>query len=135
MTAATAYNNAMGPAGLGIGPSAGPPLPQQDLRLSVPVTTAPANQSTSWHQPAAHYSTDHLSATGRGAWFPADNYMNASPGGVATGMPGQPQSYQPHHQQSSQAAYQQQRMPAMNAHSMDMPPQFDGHQGQPTSSS
>lgn len=113
--------NAMGPAGLGLGPSAGHP---PDLRLAVPVTTAAANQTTSWHQPSAHYSSDP-SATGREPWaFPA-SYMSAAP---ATGMPGSAQSYQSY------------RMPPMNPQAMsaDNRPMslhaYDVH-GQPTTTS
>ena len=108
--------NAMGPTGLGIGPSAGPP---PDLRLSVPVTTA-ANQATSWHQPSTHYSSDFSAG---GPWFPADSYVNASP---ATGSAQSYQSYQ--------------RMPPMNAHPMSadgrlMPLHEYDSRGQPTSTS
>ncbi|KAK5175575.1 uncharacterized protein LTR77_000714 [Saxophila tyrrhenica] len=75
---------AMGPTGLGIGPSAGPP---SDLRLTVP--TSATHETTSWHQPSAHYSSD-LSAT-RGSWDYPHTYLSASP---ATGLPSSAQSYQ-----------------------------------------
>jgi len=86
--------NAMGSAGIGLGPSAGPP----DLRLAVPVTTS---QTTSWHQPSAHYSHDLV----RGSWDYSGGYMSASP---ATGMPGSAQAY----------SYHQQRIPPMSGHAM-----------------
>jgi hypothetical protein len=75
---------AMGPTGLGIGPSAGPP---SDLRLAVPTPTA--HPTTSWHQPQTHYSHD-MSAT-RGSWDFPSAYPSASP---ATGLPSSAQSYQ-----------------------------------------
>ena len=84
MTANAYASSTMGAAGLGIGPAAGP----QDLRLTVPVSAA--NQTTSWHQPSAIYSTD-LSASGRGSWNFPGPYMTASP---ATGMPSSVPSYQ-----------------------------------------
>lgn len=69
--------HAAGAAGLGAGPSA-------DLRIAVP--TSAGAQTTSWHQPAAHYASDL--ATG-GTWD-FRTYMGASP---ATGLPGSAQSY------------------------------------------
>lgn len=65
----------------GLGPSAGPP----DLRIAVP--TSAGAQTTSWHQPAAHYTSDL--AGGGGTWD-FRTYMGASP---ATGLPGSAQSY------------------------------------------
>lgn len=132
---ATYSTNAMGPTaagiGLGLGPSAGHPPP--DLRLTVPVTTA-ANQTTSWHQPSAHYSSDLSATGGRGSWaFPTTaDYMGQQQVSPVTGMPGSAQGY---HQQQSYP-----RMPPMSAQPMSadgrlMPlHDYDG-QGQPTSSS
>lgn len=109
---------AMGPGGLGIGPSAGP---SADPRLAVPVTTA-ANQTTSWHQPSAHYSND-LSSSGR--WYGATDYLHAAP---ATGMPGSGayQSYQRFPPMTSQSMAADVRL--MPLHEYDSP-------GQPTSTS
>lgn len=101
---AYAAPNAMG-LGIGGGPSA-------DLRLAVPggqgvpVTTAP-NQTTGWHQPSAHYSSDLSAGAGRGgSWaFPSTaDYMGAG-SSPATGMPGA------YHQQ----AYPPQRLPQMSS--------------------
>ncbi|KAK5138583.1 hypothetical protein LTR08_000171 [Meristemomyces frigidus] len=75
------------PSGLGIGPSAGPP----DLRLAVPFPAA--SQTTSWHQPSAHYAHD-LSSTLRTpstTWDFGGSYMSSSP---ATGLPSSAQAYQ-----------------------------------------
>lgn len=66
-----------GAAGLGAGPSA-------DLRIAVP--TSAGAQTTSWHQPTAHYASDP--ATG-GTWD-FRTYIGAAP---ATGLPGSAQSY------------------------------------------
>lgn len=84
--------NASGSAGLGLSVSAGPP----DLRLTVPGTGTA--QTTSWHQPSAHYSSDP-SATGRASWD-FGQYFDASP---ATGLPG-----------SAQSLHYQQRMPSIS---------------------
>ncbi|KAK4506027.1 hypothetical protein PRZ48_003992 [Zasmidium cellare] len=73
--------HAAGAQGLGVGPPAGP----ADLRLAVP--TSAGAQTTSWHQPAAHYSSD-LAAGGRGWDF--GGYLSAAP---ATGLPGTAHSY------------------------------------------
>ena len=100
------------PAGLGIGPSPGHP----DPRLSVP--TSAGAQTTSWHQPSAHYGSDLGYSTFSG-------YL-ASP---ATGLPG-----------TAQQSYNyQQRIPsltgptAMPAEARFVPLQDYEGQGQPTS--
>ena len=66
-----------GAQGLGVGPPS-------DLRLSVP--TSAGAQTTSWHQPAAHYNSD-LAGGGRGWDF--GGYLTAP----ATGLPGTAHSY------------------------------------------
>ena len=139
-------SSAIGPgaAGLGIGPGPSAGHPPPDLRLSVPVTTM--GQTTSWHQPSAHYSSD-LSATSAGgaratSWsFPAVDYMGAA-AAPATGMPGQsgvggggaghyPQAY----------SRMPPMMPAAGAADGRLMPslhEYEGqhqHHGQPTSSS
>ncbi|KXT08765.1 hypothetical protein AC579_4930 [Pseudocercospora musae] len=70
-------------SGLGIGSSAA----YSDPRLAVP--TSAGAQTTSWHQPSAHYSTD-LSGTRQDWSFGVGQYLSASP---ATGLPGTAQSY------------------------------------------
>ncbi|KAK6438232.1 hypothetical protein LTR95_005576, partial [Oleoguttula sp. CCFEE 5521] len=94
-TAMTTQSYAGGSAGLGIGPSAGPP----ELRLAVPGVGG--NQTAAWHQqtPASHYSTSatDLSGTGSAArgnsWDYGSYTLAASP---ATGLPhsAQTPSYQ-----------------------------------------
>ncbi|KAK5121595.1 hypothetical protein LTR85_004767 [Meristemomyces frigidus] len=89
------------PAGLGLGPSQGTPA---DLRLAVPAVSA-AGQTTSWHQPSAHYSHDLSSTTNTllrtpsTSWEYGGGYMSSSP---ATGLPTTAQAYQyqpaQHHQ-------------------------------------
>ncbi|OQN97883.1 hypothetical protein B0A48_16194 [Cryoendolithus antarcticus] len=85
-TSMTSQSYAGGSAGLGIGPSAGPP----ELRLAVPGVGG--NQTTAWHQqtPASHYSTSatDLSGTASAArgnsWDYGSYTAAASP---ATGLP------------------------------------------------
>lgn len=102
------------PAGLGIGPSAGHP----DPRLSVP--TSAGAQTTSWHQPSAHYAPELGYSTFSG-------YLTSP----ATGLPG-----------TAQQSYSyQQRIPsltgptAMPAEARFVPLQDYEGQGQPTSTS
>ena len=114
-TTMTTQGYASGSAGLGIGPSAGPP----DLRLAVP--GAGAGQTASWHQPpvgASHYSSSATDLSGsasgaRGASWDFGSYMGASP---ATGLPGSAQAA--HYQYGmSTASAQQQRIPSLQQHS------------------
>ncbi|CAK4033931.1 Hypothetical predicted protein [Lecanosticta acicola] len=115
--------HAVGVAGLGIGPSAGHPSSHPDLRLAVP--TSAGAQTTSWHQPSSHYTSDM--AAGRG-WDFGGGYMGASP--AATGLPGTAPAY----------PYQQ-RIPsltgpaAMPAEARFVPLHDYEGQGQPTSTS
>jgi len=107
--------HAAGTAGLSAGPSAGPP----DLRIAVP--TSAGAQSTSWHQPAAHYTSD---LAGAGGTWDFRSYMGASP---ATGLPGTAQSY-PYQQRISSLT----GPGAMPEHARFAP--LHGYDGHPTSS-
>lgn len=112
-TTMTTQGYAGGSAGLGIGPSAGPP----DLRLTVPGAGAGHQHTASWHQPgASHYSSSatDLSGSGsgaRGASWDFGSYMGASP---ATGLPGSAQAAQ--YQYGMSTASGQQRVPSLQQH-------------------
>jgi len=113
-TTMTTQGYAGGSAGLGIGPSAGPP----DLRLAVP---GAGHQTASWHQPgASHYSSSATdlggSASGaRGASWDFGSYMGASP---ATGLPGSAQAAQ--YQYGMSTGSGQQRIPSLQHSSQAM---------------
>jgi hypothetical protein len=87
-------------AGLGMGPSGALPAAPTDMRLSVPgPAVSAAGQTTSWHQPSAHYTTDvaAIQQPGRSAWD-----YNQMMGSAPTGMPGTVTSYGYSYQQQSQ---------------------------------
>ncbi|KAK4544622.1 hypothetical protein LTR36_004194 [Oleoguttula mirabilis] len=98
------------PIGLGLGPSAGPPT--TDMRLAVSAVSA-AGQTTSWHQPSAHYSHDLSSTTTfrtpSTSWDFGGSYMSSSP---VTGLPTSAQAYQ---YQPQPAQQQQQRFPSLTS--------------------
>jgi len=99
-----------GSAGLGIGPSAGPP----DLRLAVP--GAGGNQTASWHRPASvsHYGSAATDLSGsasaaQGSPWDFGNYnIGASP---ATGLPSAAQATGYQYNIGNPAQTQQQRLP------------------------
>ncbi|KAK3112918.1 hypothetical protein LTR53_010288 [Teratosphaeriaceae sp. CCFEE 6253] len=80
-------SGAFSSAGLGIGSSAGQ-IP--DLRMAVPGAVAAASQTTSWHQPSAHYlEMAAPQSQNRGTWD-YNTYLSNSP---ATGLPGSAPPY------------------------------------------
>jgi hypothetical protein len=108
-----------GSAGLGVGPSAGPP----DLRLTVPGAGGHQTAS-SWQRPTSvsHYSTDlsGSASVAQGSQWDFGTYtMGASP---ATGLPSSAQSTAYQYNLGSSAQTQQQRLPLFStsqaAHAM-----------------
>jgi len=96
----------VGPTGLDVGlaqSSGGHP----DLRLTVPGAGAgsTAGQTTSWHQPSTHYSSDLLSASrDRGASRDFASYMSSTPVPIAGGASGGSAGIQASAQYSQQYA-------------------------------
>ena len=113
-TAMTTQAYTGGSAGLGVGPSAGPP----DLRLAVP--GAGGHQTASWHRPASvsqygSTATDlsgSASAVQSSPWDFGTYNIGASP---ATGLPSSAQATGYQYNIGNPAQTQQQRLPSYAA--------------------